>query len=163
MSKKNTRVRPEEGKPVIDLGGQLDGGPGDTDPFSIPPVTDGPAAAAAPPPPAFTRSQIGGMYAVLGEMEAQAFCLLNRGVPLEFAREVFAYSSGELDELVDPTAAVLDKYSNEWVREHSAELSLLLVLASIHQRKFSAARIQAMARAHESRSAGEQPAHEVTQ
>jgi len=97
------------------------------------------ASDTAPSPQqetAFSTDESRALLGALGQLEAIVFSAVAK-VPLQVTRKIFTFDDEETDLIAPPLAAVLSKYSSEWLKTHKEEAVLILVLVSIHQKKFA--------------------------
>jgi hypothetical protein len=88
----------------------------------------------------FHPAMIGGMYDLVGVLEAWAVEKY-WAIPQPICKHVFTYSPEEKRALEGPTVRVLNKYAADWMIKYQDEISLATLLASITIAKINAAKL----------------------
>ena len=75
-------------------------------------------------------------YATIGNLES--WLAEKRGLPREIAIRLWTYTPHELEQLREPTQAVLSKHAGTFLSKWGEETSLAFLLLTLHQQKLSA-------------------------
>lgn len=95
--------------------------------------------ASAPQPQIFHPIMIGGMYDVIGAIEATIIPKIFKECSPIVAKQVFTYTAEEKAALEGPTIRVLNKYVAEWMIRFQDEIALAMILTSLTITKVNAA------------------------
>ena len=85
--------------------------------------------------PLFGPEVIGGLYNVIGMLEARLVSWW-KGVPPAIAAKAFAPTPQEIAGLTPLTSKIPEKYSSEWMKKYRDECTLLLMLSTLTLQKF---------------------------
>lgn len=86
----------------------------------------------------FHPSMVAGMYAMVGALESMAVQHFGN-VPESIAKQVFTYTSAEVEALTGPTVRVLNKYAADWMIKYQDELALATMLLAMTVAKVNVA------------------------